>query len=427
MRRLSRIFGLIVAPAIVLASLVLITVGTSQAPALAATSSVNAGFSPGSPILWESDAALAKDLDAMASTGAKWIRIDVDWASAEPTAGSYNWAPTDRVINGAAARGMSVIGLIAYTPAWARPASTNTHYPPTDNANFGRFATAAVNRYASKGVHTWELWNEPNLGSFWQPAANAAGYTALLKAGYAAVKAADPSSLVLSAGMAPATDSGTSISPVSFIKGIYAAGGKGSFDAVAIHPYSYPAQPMDPNTSSWNTFYRMPLVHDVMTANGDGAKQVWATEYGAPTGTSTVAVSEATQALMVANAYAAIQQWSWAGPLLWYAMRDSGTLGTDPEQNFGLLRNDFTAKSALAAFNTAMGAGTAPPAPTTTTVAPVTTTVAPTTTTVAPTTTTVAPTTTTTVAPTTTTTIAAAPTAPTTTTLLRLPRLKKRH
>jgi hypothetical protein len=308
---------------------------------------------------------------------------------------------------------MSVIGLVVYTPAWARPAGTNSHVPPTDNANYARFASAAATRYSAKGVHTWELWNEPNLSNFWQPKPDAAAYTALLKAGYAAIKAVDPSSTVLSAGLSPAVDAadGSQISPVTYMKAIYAAGGKGSFDAAAIHPYSYPAQPLDPNTSSWNTFYRMPLVHDVMTANGDGAKQLWATEYGAPTGTSSVAVSEATQALMVTNAYAAIQQWSWAGPLLWYSMRDAGTDLTYSEHNFGLIRYDFSAKSALAAFKTAMGAA-APPLPTTTTVAPTSTTAAPTTTTVAPTTTTVVPTTTT--------------VKPTTTTLL-IGRLKKRH
>jgi hypothetical protein len=422
--RLSRFFSLIVAPALLVTGLATAAVGTSQKPALAATSSVNAGFSPGATILWESDADLTKDLDAMASTGAKWIRVDVDWASAEGSPGVYSWGPTDRVFNAATARGLSIIGLIAYSPAWARPAGTNSHYPPSDYATYARFAAAAATRYAPKGVHTWELWNEPNLGGFWSPAADVNGYTALLKAGYAAIKGVDPTSFVLSAGTAPATDGGGNIAPLTFLKGMYAAGAKGSFDAVATHPYSYPVQPMD--NYSWNPFFNMPQLHDAMVANGDGAKQIWATEYGAPTGTSAKAQTEDGQATMMVNAYDAMGQWSWAGPLLWYSMRDYGTNLADPEQNFGMLKNDFTPKASLGVFTNLMGA--APPvtttttaAPTTTTAKPTTTTAAPTTTTtVAPTTTTVAPTTTTTVAPTTTTTV-----QPTTTTLL--PSLKLRR
>ena len=71
-----------------------------------------------------------------------------------------------------------------------------------------------------------------------------------------------------------------------------------SLDAVAVHPYSYPALPRDPSTASWNTYERLPLLHDVMADHGDGAKQIWLTEFGAPTGTATGAVSLTTQATM---------------------------------------------------------------------------------------------------------------------------------
>ncbi|HUP68720.1 MAG TPA: cellulase family glycosylhydrolase [Acidimicrobiales bacterium] len=364
----------------------LAAVGFPARPAGATSSALGerAGFSPGGPFIWSSDADLARDLDAMAATGARWVRVDFDWSSIEASPGSFNWGPTDRVVNQAQARGLRIIALPAYTPAWARPPGTTDKYPPSQPSTFGAFVRAAVQRYSPSGVKTWEIWNEPNITGFWQPKPNAAAYTALLQAGASAVRGVDPSATVLSAGLSPATDAadGSQVSPITFLRQIYAANGGPSFDAVGIHPYSFPAMPMDPTTASWNTFYRLPLLRDVMVTNGDSAKQIWATEFGAPTSGSG-AVSESVQSQMVTEAYNAFTSWSWTGPLLWYSYRDQGTNALDREDNFGMVRRDFTPKAAAATFTALM---TAPAPTTTTTVAPTTTTtVAPTTTTTAPT------------------------------------------
>ena len=42
------------------------------------------GFSTSGTMLWESDAQLASELDAVAATGAKWIRVSFDWNSVQP-------------------------------------------------------------------------------------------------------------------------------------------------------------------------------------------------------------------------------------------------------------------------------------------------------------------------------------------------------
>ena len=58
----------------------------------------------------------------------------------------------------------------------------------------------------------------------------------------------------------------------------------GSFDALGYHPYSYPYPPM--YKADWNTFYRTPAVHALMVKHGDGAKRIWGTEAGYPTGSN---------------------------------------------------------------------------------------------------------------------------------------------
>jgi len=283
-------------------------------------------------------------LNGIAASGATWIRIDVDWPTVESTRGVFNWSVPDRAISQAIADGLKVDALATYTPTWAE---TSSGFP--DPSDYAQFISAAVAHYAPMGVHTWEIWNEPNLASNWGPTVSPSGYAQLLEQAYPVIKGIDPSSTVVSAGLSPATDAsdGSEMSPETFLTDMYAAGAHGSMDAVGIHPYSFPYAPMDAGT--WNTFYELPAIYAIMEANGDGAKKIWSTEFGWPTtypSDPSNAVSEATQATYLTEAYQQLEQWSFAGPAFWYDWSD----GQDSTGDFGLVNADFTAKPALAAF-----------------------------------------------------------------------------
>ncbi|MBA2624693.1 MAG: hypothetical protein H0U89_03705 [Acidimicrobiia bacterium] len=203
---------------------------------------------------------------------------------------------------------------------------------------------------------TWEIWNEPNHAGLWQRP-DAARYVRLLTAAERSLDAAAPSDVVLSGGLSPYGSRGDvggsgTVNPVTFVEQMYAAGAKGSFDALGAHPYSAPVGPT--HRAPWNAFQQLPAIHEVMAANGDGAKQIWCTEYGAPT-RGRDAVSEHVQARWVVEAFEALGDWSWAGPLLWYSHRDRGTDAGDREDWFGLRRHDGTAKPGLVTFRAAAG------------------------------------------------------------------------
>lgn len=327
------------------------------------------GISAGGALQNEDPATLGRDLDAMKAAGSKWLRVDINWAQIQ-SAGqtSYAWDSIDRVVQGASARGIRVLGVIMYTPSWARPAGTSATYGP-DPATYAAFAAVAAQHYAALGVHAFEVWNEPNTKSFWTPAPNIAAYTRLLKAAYPAIKAADPQATVLSGGTAPAPSDGTNYLPQDFLAGIYANGGGGSFDAVSHHPYCWPAYPGD--AESWSAWYQMygtaGNLRSIMVNNGDGGKQIWGTEFGAPTnGPSGSHVTEAVQASMITKAYAEWSTYSWAGPLFAYQGRDLGTDTGTRENFFGLLRNDFSPKPAYTAYQVAAAAVGGATQPTTT-------------------------------------------------------------
>ena len=136
---------------------------------------------------------------------------------------------------------------------------------------------------------------------------------------------------------------------------MYANGAHGSMDAVGWHPYSYPYGTGYQVWSAWSQMSETsPSARSVMTANGDAGEQIWATEYGAPTGSTSTSVTEAAQAQYVTDAVSKFKAWSWAGPAFLYSGRDSGTDMSNIENAFGFIRNDWSLKPSYAAFSAAV-------------------------------------------------------------------------
>jgi hypothetical protein len=336
------------------------TVHPVPAPSTATTTTTTprpwrTGFNNGEMPMSLGDVELARDLDGIAATGARWLRIDFYWAIVQAGGpDSWDWSGTDRVVEAVHRRGMEVLALAAYTPEWARPPGTSDHHPPLDPETFGRFMREAVARYAPSGVDTWEIWNEPNVDVFWSPAPDPGAYARLLRVAYDAVKSVDPDATVVSGGLAAQPDAadGSSYSAGTFLTGVYDGGGGGAFDAVGLHPQSFPALPLEPFV--WNSFYGAPLVYQVMVRHGDGHKRIWATEFATPTGGFTTAVTPERQADIVSEGYRAWVAWPFTGPLIVYAYRDRGDDAQDFEAHFGLVYHDRTPKPALHAFERAV-------------------------------------------------------------------------
>ena len=274
-----------------------------------------------------------KALDMAKAAGVTSVRLDISWFVVEATKGTYDWSSTDPLVNMVIAHQMTILGQLYDTPTWLS-GSTNYHTPPADPAKFAVFAAATATHYAGK-INAWEIWNEPNLTQFW-PNPDPVAYTKLLKAVYPAIKAVNPNALVVTGGLGPAPGTGIDGS-IAFVSAMYAAGAAGYFDVLALHPYFWPALP---------TTAALVAAHNLMVANGDGNKQIWLTEVGAPTGTASRAVTEKKQAQTIAVLLKFARANSYIGAIYPYSMFDTGTNLAEPEDNFGLLHRDFTPKLA---------------------------------------------------------------------------------
>lgn len=366
--RAERRLVLLAALAVLAASLLGAGCGAPAPPGL------RLGISYGNTLVRMPDGELAAALDDARTLGADWVRTDLSWQDIQddgPT--TYRWHLFDRVAGAAAARGLTLLPVLAYTPPWARPAGC-THdqtCPPADSGAFARFAAAAAERYAPRGVHTWEVWNEPNLAGAWRPAADPAGYSTLLKATSGALRRADPSARVILGGLAATPTRGGDMDQAEFLAAVSARGGNKAVDGVGYHPYTYPllASARTAHGTAW----------DAMDAASGGLRSVlrrygtpdlpfWITEYGAPTdgpGTAsdgrpqatsprTTHVTEARQAAIAADAVRTAAADADVAALIWYSDRDLGTDRATNENFYGLRRADGSAKPAFDALRGAI-------------------------------------------------------------------------
>ena len=279
-----------------------------------------------------------QQLEQMKSMGMNTVRVDANWSGGEPSQGNFDWSTLDTIMASVHQVGMTADLIIDGCPPWAAAAGASGQFAqPASPAQFAAWAGAVAARYGSLGADYFEVWNEPNISEFWSPSPNPAAYTADLVAAYAAIKAADPSSVVISAGLAPAGNTASTIDPVTFFGAMYAAGAQGSFDAVGDHPYTFPADPDTDSQGAWGEMDQAsPSLRSLMTAHGDAAKKIWITEFGAPT--------EAEQTTELTQAITAAKNTSWIGAFYIYTWSDQfGGAG------FGLLDSNGNPKPAYTA------------------------------------------------------------------------------
>src|SRR6185503_5852552 len=98
------------------------------------------------------------------------VRIDANWLDAEKAQGQLDFTLFDQVVDAAKSKNLEVLAVLAYTPAWASTGDTMNDGPNNDVPQAGAYAayvTAAVNHLKDR-VTYYELWNEPDLGQFWE-------------------------------------------------------------------------------------------------------------------------------------------------------------------------------------------------------------------------------------------------------------------
>jgi hypothetical protein len=129
------------------------------------------------------------------------------------------------------------------------------------------------------------------------------------------------------------------------------------FDAFAEHPYWYGHDPATPGAAG--PFGRIETARERMNEHGANTKAIWITEYGESTAAcGEECVSEEVQAQHLRQMLDAIvSRADWGVKMISvFQLRDRGTEHYDRERQFGLLRQDGSAKPAYPIVESAMAA-----------------------------------------------------------------------
>jgi hypothetical protein len=227
-------------------------------------------------------------------------------------------------------------------------------------ADFNGYAAtfaAALADLAASGADAIEVWNEPNIDREW-PAGqiNGASYTQLLAVAYNAIKAANPSTLVISAAPAPtgyfgAAGCGTGgCNDDVFMQQMADAGAANYMDCVGLH---YNEGIVSPGTTSGDPRGEYPTYYfNSMLSRGYapfGGKSVCFTELGylSPEGYGTLSsafawaqnVTVANQAAWLADAVTRAAQSGKVSLVVVWNINFS-SFGTDPMGGYGIIRPD---------------------------------------------------------------------------------------
>jgi hypothetical protein len=299
----------------------------------------------------------------MREAGVQWAREEIFWDKLQPQEGGpYLWTGDgsgfynyDASIARLRGGGINVLGLLDYNPAWAK--STNA---PLDTwiGAWGDFVYNTVARYGRERgqIKYWEIWNEPNLRRYGFNAglSTVGDFVRLLNVARAAVKSADPEAIVVLGGITSIWselptpqdyDAGT------YLRLLYEAGGWGSFDILAIHPY----RPGAPEAASWRRDTAQDVEAELRVVDGllaeFGPKPVWLTEVSWSSYDGPFGVAEEEQAAFLVRMYVLALQHPAVQRIFWYDLRNDSAPSApydrpvynraDPEFNFGLLRRTY--------------------------------------------------------------------------------------
>ena len=298
------------------------------------------------------------------AAGFGYIRHTLEWKSIDQSRGRFPWERNepnhlDNVV-GAARKGR--LGLVLRLDGG--PNSTGGSANQASTEKIAAFYRAVAAR-AYPRLKAVEVLNEPNLPFEWGGDADPVGYVSFLRAAHDGIKSVTPDVLIIAGNLSPAPNGPGTMDDLEFLRAMYAAGARGSYDAIGIHNYGGNSEPeLDPSECEI-CFRRAERYRRIMEENGDGDTPIWATETGWLLGTNAdlghfnwMKVSAEQQGdYLVRGLRYASANWPWLQGLMMFNLDHSAAPWHGPETSmywFSLLNPDYSPRYAYDAVQAAL-------------------------------------------------------------------------
>lgn len=180
----------------------------------------------------------AASLQAMGAAGAKFFRRGFYWQGMETEKGTYDFENYDRLLADADAAGLRMVAVLFGNNKLHEDDGRGGIQTDEGRAGYAAWAAACAERYKDRGV-IWEIWNEPNVRTFWRKDGQhnsqefAQEYTDLVKATVAAMRVADPDCLVVAGSLSCFWEPSYNWTGYCFDRGMAEVGLSGW----SVHPY----------------------------------------------------------------------------------------------------------------------------------------------------------------------------------------------
>ena len=240
--------------------------------------------------------------------------------------------------------GIRPLGLIGFPPRWASTAPDGAARPQTYKPKLdalARFVEAVTRQYRGLIDH-WEIWNEPNIATFWMPEPDPEEFMDVVRTAYGAAKRGNPRCTVVTPALA-----GPGYNPASmaFLDRLIELGLPSYCDAISIHPYRHRTTP-----EASDLVGDIRHISDLSAAHG-GRRPIWFSELcwvtNLPAGNT-----ERRAARMLGRAVPLSLGTGLVERITWFRFHDPGVDRFYLEHNCSLCRHDLLPKPEYFAYRT---------------------------------------------------------------------------
>lgn len=304
--------------------------------------------------LWWDGGEVGQNLDWVRMMRFTHVKQTIAWRDIQADADeAFDFSRVEDILGEVERRGLRLVARLGGVPTWAvrDGASPDAHdTPPADVSQFAAYCGALATRFKGR-IHAYQLWNEPNLSREWGGfPPDAADYVRLIAPCSAAIRAADPDAILISAGLSPTgNDDASARRDDLYLQDMYTAGFQQHIDVVGAHAAGYDAPEVGPDDAvakgghRWMSFRRVEDLRKIMIANGDAARQMALLEVGWTTNPTNpdyawyaVTLEEQAEYLSAAYAYAAEHWRPWVGLMSAIFLADPNWTVDDEEYWFSI-------------------------------------------------------------------------------------------